>query len=89
VPAIDGVLTLLADHDERAIAGGTRRNRDHAASFATIADTVPPERHWLICDATTSGGLLAAVPPARAAELPGTVIGEVTQGPPGSITVIV
>jgi selenide, water dikinase len=87
VPVIDGVLSLLDDPEERAIAGGTRRNREHSESFATFADSVPAARCWLVCDATTSGGLLAAVPPARAADMPGTVIGELIDGPPGSITV--
>jgi selenide,water dikinase len=44
VPAIDGVLELLADEDERAIAGGTRRNRAYAEEFATFAPDVPPPR---------------------------------------------
>ena len=34
VPAIEGVLELLAD--ERAVAGGSRRNRADAESFATL-----------------------------------------------------
>src|SRR5213592_4982179 len=58
VPAIDGVLELLAD--ERAIAGGTRRNRTHAETFTTFADSVGEPARWLVCDAMTSGGLLAA-----------------------------
>ncbi len=37
VPAIAGVLELLADPDERAVAGGTRRNRAHAEQFTTFA----------------------------------------------------
>ncbi len=87
VPAIDGVLDLLADADERAVAGGTRRNREHAAAFARFADGVSAERRWLVCDAMTSGGLLAALPAARASELPGVVIGRLTAGPPGRIAV--
>ena len=62
MPAIDGVLELLADPDERRVAGGTRRNRAHAEQFASFADGVPEARRWLVCDAMTSGGLLAAVP---------------------------
>src|SRR5437773_2255778 len=37
LPAIDGVLDLLARDDERAIAGGTRRNRAYAEGFASFA----------------------------------------------------
>ena len=37
VPAIDGVLELLADPDEaRAVAGGTRRNREHAEDVRDV-----------------------------------------------------
>ncbi len=88
VPAIDGVVELLADPDGRAVAGGTRRNRAHAARFATFADGVAEARRWLVCDAMTSGGLLAAVDPDRAATLPGAVIGRLVEGPAGSISVV-
>jgi selenide, water dikinase len=87
VPAIDGVLELLADPAEGAVAGGTRRNRDHAASFARFADDVPPERRWLVCDAMTSGGLLVAVDRERAAIVPGPMIGSLVDGPAGTISV--
>jgi len=89
VPAIAGdtVLALLADPEQRAIAGGTRRNREHAEQFTTFADTVPEPRRWLVCDAMTSGGLLAAVAADRVADLPGPVIGRLTDGPPGTINV--
>jgi len=87
VPAIDGVLELLADDQERALAGGSRRNRADARQFATIAATVPLARSWLVCDAMTSGGLLAAVAPERASMIPGAVIGRLVDGPPGTIEV--
>ena len=89
VPAIDGVLELLASPDESAIAGGTRRNRAHAESgFASFAPPVPETRRWLVCDAMTSGGLLAAVPQAGAGSMPGSVIGRLVEGPPGAISVL-
>jgi selenide, water dikinase len=87
VPAIDGVPALLSDPLAGAVAGGTRRNRDHAASFAMFDDAVPEAERWLVCDAMTSGGLLAAVDPARAGEIPGTVIGRLVAGAPGTISV--
>ena len=87
VPAIDGVLELLAD-PSRAVAGGTRRNRDHAESFSTFADDVPEARRWLVCDAMTSGGLLVAVAPERADAIPGSVVGRLLDGPAGSISVV-
>jgi selenide,water dikinase len=85
VPAIDGVVELLGN--EEAVAGGTRRNREHASGFATFAADVPERLRWLVCDAMTSGGLLASVPGAAAAAIPGTIIGELTDGPPGTISV--
>ncbi len=88
VPAIGGVLELLADPEERAVAGGTRRNRAHAEQFTTFSGEVPEERRWLACDAMTSGGLLAAVPEGSAPSLPGQVIGRLLEGRPGQIRVI-
>jgi selenide,water dikinase len=88
VPAIEGVVNLLSREDEDAVAGGTRRNRAHAeSSFAGFADDVPEARRWLCCDAMTSGGLLVALDPERAAEVPGVVIGRLSAGEPGQITV--
>jgi selenide, water dikinase len=88
VDAIDGVIELLADPDERAIAGGTRRNRAHAEEFTTFAPDVPEARRWLVSDAMTSGGLLAAVPEGRASRMPGAVIGRLLEGPAGEIRVV-
>jgi selenide,water dikinase len=86
VPAIDGVPRLLAQGD-RAIAGGTRRNRRHAETFTTWGPGVAPPRRWLCCDAMTSGGLLVALPEARAGEVPGAVVGRLVAGAPGAISV--
>jgi selenide,water dikinase len=88
VPAIEGVLELLARTDESAVAGGTRRNRAYAEDFASFSPAVAPERRWLVCDAMTSGGLLVALHPADADRVPGPVIGRLTEGEPGMISVI-
>ena len=88
VPAIEGVVDLLADPEERAVAGGTRRNRAHAEHFATFAPDTPEAKRWLVCDAMTSGGLLVAVDVLRAAELPGAVVGRLLDGPAGTISVL-
>ncbi len=86
VPAIDGVEPLL--RDEGAISGGSKRNAEWAATFATIDADVPPWRARLIIDATTSGGLLAAVPAANAdAVTGGVVVGRLVTGEPGTIHV--
>ena len=87
VPAIERVPELLADPDESAVSGGTRRNRTYVEEFSSFAESVPENLRWLVCDAMTSGGLLAAVPPASADQLPGPVIGRLTEGPAGSISV--
>jgi selenide, water dikinase len=49
---------------------------------------VPEALRWLVCDAMTSGGLLAAVPAERAATMPGPVIGRLVAGTPGTIRVV-
>jgi selenide,water dikinase len=84
IPAIDGVLALLAD--ERALAGGSRRNRADAEGFTTWGSVAEPLRR-LACDAMTSGGLLAAMAPARAGEIDGWVVGRLVAGAAGTIRV--
>jgi len=81
VPAIDGVLALL--EAETALAGGTKRNREHAETFTRFDDDVPEALRWLVCDAMTSGGLLAAVP----SEMSGWTVGRLADGEPGAISV--
>jgi len=83
VPAIDGVLALLAG--EEALAGGSKRNRADAESFTTWADAVAEPRRRLLCDAMTSGGLLAALPDGAAID--GWVVGHLAAGEPGTISV--
>jgi selenide,water dikinase len=86
VPAIDGVLALL--ETDKALAGGSRRNRADAETFATFAPGVPEAHRRLVCDAMTSGGLLAAVPPDRTGVIDGAVVGRLLDGEPGTISVI-
>jgi selenide,water dikinase len=81
VPAIAGVLELTSS----AIAGGTKRNREHAASFATFGDGVSEAHRWLLCDAMTSGGLLAATPNAMDE---GWIVGRLVEGEPGTIRIV-
>ena len=85
VPGIDGVGELLAD--DAAVSGGSPRNRDYADGFTRWQEDVPAWRRRLLCDATTSGGLLAAVPAVTAHLLPGPIVGRLTDGPAGAITV--
>ena len=85
VPAIDGVLDLLAD--ERALAGGSRRNRADAETWTAFEADVPEPLRRLCCDAMTSGGLLAAVAPERARALDGWEIGRLVEGRAGTVAV--
>jgi selenide,water dikinase len=85
VPAIPGVPELLAD--DRALAGGSRNNRAYAETYTSFGPEVDEVRRRLVCDAMTSGGLLVAVAPERAGELPGQVIGRLTDGEAGEIAV--
>jgi selenide, water dikinase len=84
VPAIDGVLELLAG--EEALAGGSKRNRADAERFTTWAGDVAEPRRRLVCDAMTSGGLLAAIP--ADATMEGARIGRLVPGEPGTIAVV-
>ena len=84
VPALQGVLKLLAS-DEAPIAGGSRRNRDWVTPWVDWDDGVPEERRWLLCDAMTSGGLLVAAKPGTGA--PGAPVGRVVEGEAGRIAV--
>jgi selenide, water dikinase len=86
VPAIDGVLELL--ETDAAMAGGSRRNRADAEGFTTWAAGVVEVRRRLLCDAMTSGGLLASVPVARAGEVEGAVVGRLVAGVAGTIAVV-
>jgi selenide,water dikinase len=85
VPALDGVLELL--EGDSAVSGGSARNREYAETFTSFTSSVPEARRRLVCDATTSGGLLVAVAPERAGDLPGPVVGEIVGGAPGTIAV--
>jgi selenide,water dikinase len=85
VPAIDGVEALLRSDD--GVNGGSRRNAAWAAEFATFDDGVEEWRRRLVVDATTSGGLLVALPEDAAGAVPGTVVGRLVAGDAGTIRV--
>jgi selenide,water dikinase len=85
VPAIPGVLELLGD--DRALAGGSRSNRRHAEEYSTFDPGVDEVMRRLVCDAMTSGGLLIAIAPERAGDVPGHTIGRLVEGRAGAITV--
>ncbi|HEU4977518.1 MAG TPA: selenide, water dikinase SelD [Solirubrobacteraceae bacterium] len=86
VPHVEGVDALLAGGEE-AVSGGSARNAEYAAAFTEFAADVPAWRRRLLADATTSGGLLAALPPGRAADVPGVLVGRLADGPAGAVFV--
>jgi selenide, water dikinase len=86
IPCLDGVRELL--EDEESLSGGSRRNLAYAESFTDFAPEVPAWRRWLACDATTSGGLLIALPAERSRSLPGVTLGRIVAGDPGSLLVV-
>jgi selenide,water dikinase len=85
VPAIAGVEELLVD--DRGVSGGSRRNAAWAGTFTEIGSHVAPWRARLLSDATTSGGLLAAVAAHQADAIPGAIVGALRDGPSGTIAV--
>jgi selenide,water dikinase len=69
------------------VPGGTRTNLELAAGYAEFAPGLGEVDRLLVCDAQTSGGLLAALPADRATTLPWPVIGRLTAGPAGTVLV--
>jgi selenide,water dikinase len=94
VPLLPRAAELAA---RGSVPGGTGRNRDAVAPHVTFAADVDETTRVLLCDAQTSGGLLLAVPAARADALVAALtkegapaaarIGRVTAGPAGTIQV--
>jgi selenide,water dikinase len=65
VPLLPGAADLAR---QDVVAGGTRRNLDHAEGFTDFGGADEPTR-LLLADAQTSGGLLLAVPAERVGDL--------------------
>ena len=91
VPLLPGARELTA---AGYVSGGTRNNMTYLEPWVSFSAEVPGDVAVLLCDAQTSGGLLLAspAPDALVAELTrrGTlaaVIGQVTPGPAGHVTV--
>ena len=84
VPLLPGVRELIA---EGYVPGGTRTNLELASAYASFGAHMTEEDRLLVCDAQTSGGLLAALPADRAALLGWPVVGELAPGPAGTLLV--
>ena len=72
---------------EGYVPGGTRTNLELASAYASFGAHMTEEDRLLVCDAQTSGGLLAALPADRAALLGWPVVGELAPGPAGTLLV--
>jgi selenide, water dikinase len=94
VPLLARALELA---ERGAVPGGTTRNLEGLGDRIEFASDVPPPLRLLLADAQTSGGLLIAVPEARASRLvaaleqegapAAAVIGRAEVGTPGAISV--
>lgn len=95
VPVLPDAWDLVG---QGVVPGGTRSNHRYLSQFVAWHETITPDAQLVLCDAQTSGGLLIAVAPDRTETLLGAleqaktpaaaVIGEVVEGPPGTISVL-
>ena len=86
IPLLPGALEYAS---RGIVTGGAARNRKHLQDKVTIAEEVSEEMRHVLFDPQTSGGLLLAVGPGKAAEveaafaaaeLPVWKVGEVVKG---------
>jgi selenide,water dikinase len=94
VPVLDAARVYVK---EGIAPGGTHANRRFLASWVTYEEGLSEEDQLLLCDAQTSGGLLAAIPSESAeATVRGlreagvssaVIIGRIGDGEPGKIRV--
>ncbi len=92
------IIPAAKTYAEAGIApGGTRANHKFLNDWVHYASTIPETMQLLLCDAQTSGGLLATVPESayqqilhdlHTAGVTGEVIGSITGVGEGTITVI-
>ncbi len=66
VPVLDHVAALVS---RGVVPGGTKRNLAYVQEFVVFDDAIDAVQRLVLADAQTSGGLLLAVAPARAAAL--------------------
>ena len=92
VPTLPGTWELL---EQGIVPGGTGRNRDSVADAVQWHPELTDNDQLLLCDAQTSGGLLISVAAEKrdtllarlteAGTLAAAVVGEITDGPAGTI----
>lgn len=92
------ILSFAREYAQMGLVpAGTYANRNFCQHSLTVDPAIPFHVLDILADAQTSGGLLISVTESRAAEMleklqargirEAAVIGEVTAGPPGTITV--
>jgi selenide,water dikinase len=94
VPVLDAARIYV---NEGIAPGGTHANRKFLTSWATYEASLSEADQLLLCDAQTSGGLLAAIPPERAETAvqrlrasgvsSAAIVGSIDEGDPGKIRV--
>ncbi len=92
------VIPAARDYVQAGIApGGTRANLKFLVEWVDFAPEISQEERLLLCDAQTSGGLLAAVPAAQSDQIverliangvPAVVVGQITGPGTGRIRVV-
>ena len=95
IPLLPGALRAA---EMGLVPGGAYANREYVADGLKVAGEAVGERELdVLCDPQTSGGLLITVPATKEAKLlqtlaargvPAALIGRVTAGPAGQITVL-
>jgi len=89
VPVLDGIVELA---EQGVVPGGTKSNMEFVQHSVQFAQELPEAKRWVLADAQTNGGLLAAIPAAQSrkaisalarARVEAAIIGEVFAGPAG------
>jgi selenide,water dikinase len=84
IPLLPEVRQLVVDG---FVPGGTKTNLELASAYATFDGWLDEPDRLLVCDAQTSGGLLAALPRDAAERLGWPIVGELGDGEPGTVLV--
>ncbi|GGB47748.1 selenide, water dikinase SelD [Virgibacillus dakarensis] len=94
VPVLPRIKELA---ESGAVPGGTKNNFDHVKDIVSFPESLDQTDKWILCDAVTSGGLLISAADDDANALlaalqdkgvEAQIIGEVTEGKNGQITVL-
>ena len=94
IPVLPGVQDLL---EQDVAPGGTHRNIESLEGHLDWDDALPESDRLLLCDPQTSGGMLICIPAEKCdllvenlvekQTLQAAIVGEVTDGDPGTISI--